>query len=248
MQNPFVHRVGGVVSADIAVPDHERELGFYSSVLTTGESPLWKDDLTNNLGMPVIGLGQRIPEYEALPLQWMPHFQVADVAASVALAMEHGGKTLMQDEQNQWAVLEDQYGAAFGIIPVVLDPSPQQDEEFGRITWLSLHVADVASSSAFYKSVIGWNPIRKASGSNSIGTAIELWMDQDTTAGEIGQASEEQNEIPSVWLIHLNVADLNASLHRVRDAGGAIMEQCEATGSAVIRDPVGVFFALRGTN
>ena len=79
MRNPFFHGVGGVLSADIAVPDHERELGFYSQVLTTGRAPLWRDDLTNNQGTPVIGLGACSPEYEALPLQWMPHFQVSDV-------------------------------------------------------------------------------------------------------------------------------------------------------------------------
>ena len=35
MHKPFVHGVGGVLSADIAVPDHERELDFYSTILTT---------------------------------------------------------------------------------------------------------------------------------------------------------------------------------------------------------------------
>ena len=127
MRNPFFAEVGGVLSADIAVPDHERELGFYASVLTTGKSPLWRDDLMNNQGTPVIGLGARIPEYEALPLQWMPHFQVADVADSAARALKLGGKELMHgkddDGQSQWAVLVDQAGAAFGVIPVVADES-----------------------------------------------------------------------------------------------------------------------------
>ena len=66
-KNPFAPGVGGVVSADIAVPEHEREVSFYSSVLTTGEDPLWRDDLMNNQGMPIIGLGLRTPEYEVLP-------------------------------------------------------------------------------------------------------------------------------------------------------------------------------------
>ena len=39
------------------------ELDFYSTILTTGDAPLWRDDLTNNLGTPVIGLGVRTPEY-----------------------------------------------------------------------------------------------------------------------------------------------------------------------------------------
>ena len=86
MSDSLVPRVGGILSADIAVPEHEREVRFYSRVLSTGENPLWREDLMNNLGMPIIGLGARIPEYAHLPLQWMPHIQVADVAASVERA------------------------------------------------------------------------------------------------------------------------------------------------------------------
>ena len=72
--------LSAVHSADIAVPEHERELRFYASVLTTGDAPLWRaESLMNNLGMPVIGLGAQSPEYSSLPLQWMPHIQVADV-------------------------------------------------------------------------------------------------------------------------------------------------------------------------
>ena len=64
MSGHFVPRVGGVSSADIAVPEHEREVRFYSRVLTTGENPLWREDLMNNVGMPIVGLGARIAELE----------------------------------------------------------------------------------------------------------------------------------------------------------------------------------------
>ena len=57
MSDPFVPAAGAVLSADIAVPEHEREVRFYSGVLSTGEIPLWREDLMNNLGMPIIGLG-----------------------------------------------------------------------------------------------------------------------------------------------------------------------------------------------
>lgn len=40
MSEPFVPRVGGILSGDIAVPEHEREMRFYSGVLSTGENPL----------------------------------------------------------------------------------------------------------------------------------------------------------------------------------------------------------------
>jgi hypothetical protein len=66
MSEPLVPPVGAVFSADIAVPEHEREVRFYSRVLSTGEDPLWRDDLMNNLGTRIIGLGARSATYAHL--------------------------------------------------------------------------------------------------------------------------------------------------------------------------------------
>lgn len=251
MRNPFVHGVGGVLSADIAVPDYEREIAFYSKILTTGDTPVWRDDLMNNQGTPVIGLGARTPEYDALPLQWMPHFQVADVAASAAGAIEKGGKELMHgkddDGQSQWAVLVDPDGAAFGIIPAVADESDnkQQNERFGCISWLSLAVPDALFSRDFYQHVVGWNPKPIEAGySEGHVTGFEMQIDNETSAAEISQFPSEQNGIPSVWLIHLPVDDYVESLRRVVKDGGEIIREYEEK-YAVVRDPVGVYLALR---
>jgi uncharacterized protein len=55
MSDLFVPRVGAVLSADIAVPEHEQEARFYSRVLSTGKNPLWREeDLKNNLGIPTL--------------------------------------------------------------------------------------------------------------------------------------------------------------------------------------------------
>ena len=73
--------------------------------------------------MPIIGVGAQSEEYANLPLQWMPHIQVADVAASVQRALDLGGNALMHATDDagasQWAVLRDPQGAAFGVIPFV---------------------------------------------------------------------------------------------------------------------------------
>ena len=166
--NHFAPRVGGVLSADIAVPEHDREVRFYSSVLGTGENPLWREDLMNNLGMPIIGLGPRSAEYAHLPLQWMPHIQVADVAASVERALDLGGSDLMHakddDGESQWAVLLDPNGAAFGTIPVVSaeaipategSASPEAGAPVGRISRLDLTVSDISATRDFYLEVVG---------------------------------------------------------------------------------------------
>ncbi len=249
MRNPFVHGVGGVLSADIAVPDHELELAFYSTILTTGDDPFWRGDLTNNEGTPVIGLGVRTPEYDNLPLQWMPHFQVADVAASAANAINLGGQEIMHgktdDGQSQWAVLSDQFGAAFGIIPVVAG-NAQRRERVGCISWLSLIVPDALASRTFYQQVVGWNAKSIESQDREGYAAIfEMQINDEYAAAEIRQLCNEQNGIPAVWLIHLPVDDLFESLRRVSEGGGEVIQEFAEAEYAVVRDPVGVYLALQ---
>ncbi|XZE53069.1 VOC family protein [Planctomycetaceae bacterium SH139] len=251
MRNPFIHGVGGVISADIAVPDHEREVAFYSSILSTGNAPLWRDDLMNNLGTPIIGLGARTPEYDSLPLQWMPHFQVADVAASAMCALDMGGKELMHgksdDGQSQWAVLVAPDGSAFGIIPVVPHQSPtaHRNTRAGCISWLSLAVPDASASRDFYQQVIGWKAKSiETQNNDELAVKFEMQVDNETIAAEIFQFRGEQTEIPSVWLIHLPVGDFEESVRRVKQGGGAVVKQFAEPKYAIVRDPVGVHLAL----
>ena len=100
-----------------------------------------------------------------LPLQWMPHIQVADVAASVKRALDLGGNELMHakgdDGKSQWAVLLDPNGAAFGIIPVVsaeaVPPTDGVAAHVGHISWLDLTVSDASATRDFYRQVVGWS-------------------------------------------------------------------------------------------
>lgn len=245
MRGPLFHGVGGVLSADIAVPDHQRELEFYSKVLTTGPAPLWRDDLTNNQGTPVIGLGARSPEYEALPLQWMPHFQVADVAASAASALELGGRELFHakgdDGRSQWAVLIDPAGAAFGLIPVVVDESNGAGNlaGVGCIAWLSIIVSDVQPMCEFYEQVVGWS----ATSTDAEGR-FEMRRPDGVAAAEICTMNDHNESIPSVWILSLPVDDFDESLRKVREGGGEVIKEVTA-GRAVIRDPVGVYISLQ---
>jgi len=252
MRKTFFQGVGGILSTDIAVPDHERELDFYAKILTTGDNPLWRKDLMNNRGTPIIGLGARTPEYEALPLQWMPHFQVADVGASAARTLELGGQELFHgkgdDGQSLWAALVDPAGAGFGVIPVVSDESYSigHNEHVGCISWLSLTVPDSKSSRDFYQHVVGWNTKSIEIGdSKGQYTNFEMRGENEITAAEICQHRNEHKGIPSVWLIYLPVDDLFESLRLVSENGGEIIKEVAEEKYAVVRDPVGVYLALR---
>ena len=262
MNDPFLPRVGGVLSADIAVPEHPREMRFYSRVLSTGENPLWREDLMNNQGTPIIGLGARIPEYAHLPLQWMPHIQVADVAASVGRALDLGGSQLMHGKDDegtsQWAVMLDPNGAAFGLIPVVsaaVSPPAEgavpRDAEarVGHISWLDLTVTDAQTTRDFYRQTIGWSAQDVAVEDDSGRYAdYNLIGGDGNLAGGICHARGVNLGLPPVWMIYLPVGDLAESLRRVRDEGGDIIKTTMRSDGgyahAVVQDPVGACLAL----
>ena len=226
----LVPGVGGILSADIAVPEHEREVRLYSRVLSTGENPLWREDRMNNLGTPIIGLGARSAEYAHLPLQWMPHIQVADVAASVGRALDLGGSELMHDGKSQWAVLLDPNGAAFGIIPVVsAEAIPPTDgaaswdaaARVGRISWLDLTVSDASATRDFYRQVVEWSAqdveMEDASGRYA---DYNLFGDDGNPAAGVRHARGVNLGLPPIWMIYLPVGDLAESLRRVREIRG----------------------------
>jgi predicted enzyme related to lactoylglutathione lyase len=262
MNDPFVPGVGRILSADIAVPEHERELRFYSRVLGTGESPRWREDLMNELGMPIIGLGAQSPEYADLPLQWMPHIQVADVGGSVERALALGGTEIMHGKDDAgaslWAALFDPNGAAFGIMPVVPAEAVQQPEgdaapdtiaRCGRIAWLDLTVPDAATTRDFYREVIGWSAQDVAMEDAGEGYAdYSMHAPDGSSAAGVCHARGTNQGLPSVWLLYLPVGDLAESLRRVREEGGEVVKERKgsdgALAYAVVRDPVGVCLAL----
>ncbi len=262
MSGPFVQRIGGILSADIAVPEHEREVRFYSRVLSTGVNPLWREDLMNNRGMPIIGLGARSPGYPDLPLQWMPHIQVADVAASVERALALSGSELLHgkddDGKSQWAVLLDPNGAAFGIIPVVsaeaLPPtegvaSRDAAERVGCISWLDMTVSDASATRDFYRQVVAWSvqDVEMEDGSGCYADYNMLGDDGNPAAG-ICHARGVNLGLPPVWMIYLPVGDLAESLRRAEEEGGKVIRATRGKDGeyayAAVQDPLGACLAL----
>jgi predicted enzyme related to lactoylglutathione lyase len=257
MSEPFFAGAGGVLSADIAVPEHEREMRFYSRVLSTGDNPLWREEsLMNNLDVPIIGVGPRTAEYSSLPLQWMPHIQVADVAASVQSALDLGGSELIHakadDGTSQWAVLLDPNGATFGVVPVVpaeMIPGSDASGSVGRIAWLDLTVPDASATRDFYRQVVGWS-VRDVEMEDAAERYADYSMlvDDGTPAAGICHARGVHLGLPPVWLIYLPVGDLAESLRRVPGEGGRIVKTTQRDGGqpafAAVQDPVGAYLAL----
>ena len=236
MQNLFIPRIGGILSADIAVPDFDQMVTFYAKILSTGKSPLWREDLMNNRGIPIIGLGPQSEEYSNLPHQWMPHIQVSNVAKSLKSAINLGGKDLMHDDDDNgqmlWAVILDPNGSAFGIIPVISENdmpaatnTTTSDANIGCIAWTNLTVPNATTMVDFYQKVIGWKVKKIDKQDNNHHFAdFEMIGDDGSPVAGISIANDKKHEIPPVWLLYLPVGDLKESIRQVKEGGGSIIK------------------------
>jgi predicted enzyme related to lactoylglutathione lyase len=92
----------------------------------------------------------------------------------------------------------------------------------------------------FYEQVVGWS-----AASAAIEGSCEMLRPDGVAAAEICPMNDDNEGIPSVWLLSLPVDDFAESLRQVREGGGEIVREVTGAGHAVIRDPVGVYVALQ---
>lgn len=116
----------------------------------------------------------------------------------------------------------------------------------GTIGWVDLTVPDADGVRDFYAEVVGWKPQPVDMGGYS---------DYNMTAPAEGtpvtgvcHARGGNAGLPAQWLIYVNVEDLDRSMTRCRELGGAVISGPRTmTGHGrycVIRDPAGAVAAL----
>jgi hypothetical protein len=116
----------------------------------------------------------------------------------------------------------------------------------GAIGWVDLTVPDAEKLMEFYREVTGWTP-----------EAVEMggYQDFSMLSPETGQAVAgvchargPNAAIPPVWMIYIIVADLDKSLERCKQLGGAQVGEIRNYGPngryVMIQDPAGAYASL----
>ena len=116
----------------------------------------------------------------------------------------------------------------------------------GKIGWIDLTCENATAVKDFYSQVTGW-------ASTSVPVAdyedycVHPSADADPVAGICHQRGANA-EIPSQWMIYINVADLQASMDKCRELGGEIVCPARDMGGygtmCIIKDPAGAVAAL----
>lgn len=117
---------------------------------------------------------------------------------------------------------------------------------FGSITWADLTVENAERVRDFYSAVVGWT----ASGVDMGGYDDFNMTDPETGTPVAGvcHARGGNADLPPVWLIYVNVEDLDKSMARCNELGGQVISGPKEMGGqgryCFIRDPAGAALAL----
>ena len=115
----------------------------------------------------------------------------------------------------------------------------------GSVDWVDLTIEDAEGVQDFYKKVVGYTSIGLDMGGYE-DYCMNSPQDDKTKVG-ICHSKGVNSEIPPVWLVYINVADLEKSIAACKKNGGEILMGAKAMGKdkmCIIRDPAGAVCAL----
>jgi predicted enzyme related to lactoylglutathione lyase len=115
----------------------------------------------------------------------------------------------------------------------------------GSVGWMDLTVKNATEVAHFYRDVVGHQLSEIEMGGYSdyvLGTSPE-----NGVAGVCHARGENTNQ-PAVWMLYFTVADMDASVAKVKEHGGKLRGEVRTLGEmgrmAVIEDPSGAIAAL----
>ncbi len=114
----------------------------------------------------------------------------------------------------------------------------------GKISWIDLTVENAEEIREFYQQVTGWtnSPVEM----DGYHDYCMIAPDGETVAG-ICHARGDNADLPPVWLVYINVADIQQGIAKCKSLGGEIVQGPRDIGGgicAVIKDPAGAIAAL----
>jgi predicted enzyme related to lactoylglutathione lyase len=128
------------------------------------------------------------------------------------------------------------------------DASPKQFKN-GSILSIDLTVDNTEQILDFYKQVVGWDSEGLTMHDEQGEYADYVTKDEDGNwVGGICHRRGMNADLPPVWIVYIQVADVEASLQRCEALGGSVLK-CSLLedGSiqyALIQDPAGAVLAL----
>jgi len=238
-------RDGEPVWLELTTTDFDSSLAFYGGLFDWTPDGSAQLDGSRTLLLGGAQVARLVPAPED---GWIVYLKVADAGSATAAVLERGGAV--------------QVGAApvadLGVMTIATDPGGARvgfweawehagfgvDATPGAPAWFELHTKDFATAVPFYRHVAGWRPV---SVGDSDGFRMVVHGDPGSARAGIFDASREDLDEASVWVPYFAVADTDATAARIRELGGALLEEPVDTPygrMARATDPVGTLFTI----
>ncbi|MFF3111083.1 VOC family protein [Kitasatospora sp. NPDC057904] len=236
--------------AQLSVKDMDGAERFYGELFgwtaETDPDPQYGGYTTFSLGgSPAAGAAPLMNPQQ--PVMWLLSFATTDTDATCETAKAAGAQVWMGPMEigdlGRWALLSDPTGAPFAVwrarafqgFGVVNEPNA-----FG---WADLSTRDRNAAVDFYKSAFDWQ-VWPNDVYPMVGLAGEMF------GGVMEMGDQFPPEIPSHWIPHFLVADVDASAATAGRLGAEVLhgpvdvEMENGPRIAVIRDPQGAAFGV----
>jgi predicted enzyme related to lactoylglutathione lyase len=250
-------KVGRFVWYDLMTSDPKAAEDFYGQLIGWGTQEWEGGDqpykMWTNKDTPLGGV-MEIPEEAraaGAPPHWMAYVSVDDVAATVSKVKEAGGSVLKDTtdipDAGSFAVLADPQGAAFAIYSSASEgeETASEEQQVGRFSWNELATSDYKGALQFYSGLFGWSP--QEAMDMGEGNIYQIYGRGGPPLGGMFNKPDEMPG-PPMWLYYISVDDVNASVEKVKELGGEVvngpMEVPDGDLIAQCLDPQGALFAI----
>jgi predicted enzyme related to lactoylglutathione lyase len=247
-----LHAPGKPAWVDLATTDVAAAARFYSELFGWTTQAAEQPEAGNYTtffqdGKPVAAVGGVMSEGQ--PPVWTSYFGTADAGATTQQVERAGGKVLAAPfdvmSYGRMAVYADPAGAVFAVWEAGTMAGFELRGEPGSLSWNELMTRDPAGSKEFYPAVFGWRPRDL----EYEGTTYTLWeLGEQSVAGMMPMEGDLwPPDLPSHWMVYLEVADTDATAAKAAELGGTVSVPPTDTVAgrfAVINDPQGAAFSI----
>lgn len=227
---------------------------FYSGLFGWGihDMPMGPDSFYTMFemdGKHMCALYQQTDEQRAqgIPPSWMSYVSVKDADETAKQVARLGGTVMMAPfdvfDSGRMALLRDPTGAVFSIWEPKNHIGAALVNQPNAFSWNELLTSDRVAAGTFYTRLFGWTAKHE---DMPVGP-YTIFFNGDRAGAGMMQLTDEMRGVPPHWMVYFSVADCDASVERVRELGGQLLNgpiDIPVGRFAVVRDPQGAAFSI----
>ena len=241
---------GRFVWHELVTPDAKAAHSFYGKAIGWKPQP-WEEDASYVMFAASRGpVGATTAGNGSAP-HWLPYIGTGDIDATIKLAKQKGGSVVKDVDTlasgSRHAVLQDPYGAKFGVYESAEDYGKITPPQPGEHSWHELMSTGYPAAIDFYAALFGWEKVAEHD-MGPMGTYFIYGLDGVPFGGMMKTMAPGS---ASHWLSYVHVKDVNQTAKKVKSAGGQVVNgPMEVPGGDWIVqaiDPQGAMFAAHAT-